>query len=176
MPGIKGIDKSQGISDELGNGKLNIMGNLHNIQSCTWMIILDIYTTMHPCISFSIIPREITSGITIFCALQFTCLGNGILFPRDCAYPDNLRGARIVCGHMSMQYDKHQKLPSRKTSNSSMVCTIVPGMSHHALHTCYSYTIAASGLRVAHEWLSFDRPRARSASGLSKLKPRVCNS
>ena len=35
--------------------------------------------------------------------------------------------------------------------------------------------MAARDLRVVHEWLSFDRPRGRSPSGLSKLKPRVCN-
>ena len=40
---------------------------------------------------------------------------------------------------------------------------------------CICYTMAARGLRVVHEWLSFDRPRGRSPSGLSKLKPRVCN-
>ena len=38
---------------------------------------------------------------------------------------------------------------------------------------CYSYTMAASGLRVIHEWLRFYRARGRSLSGLSKRKPRV---
>ena len=34
--------------------------------------------------------------------------------------------------------------------------------------------IAASGLFLSiHEWLSSDRARMRSLSGLSKLKPRV---
>ena len=37
----------------------------------------------------------------------------------------------------------------------------------------YSYMIAASGLRVIHEWLRFYRVRGRSPSGLSKRKPRV---
>ena len=37
----------------------------------------------------------------------------------------------------------------------------------------YSYMIAASGLWSIHEWLSSDRARGRSPSGLSKLKPRV---
>ena len=40
------------------------------------------------------------------------------------------------------------------------------------------YRMAARGLLVAHEWPvsgSFDRARGRSPSGLSKLKPRVCN-
>ena len=36
-----------------------------------------------------------------------------------------------------------------------------------------SYMIAASGLWSIHEWLSSDRARGRSPSGLSKLKPRV---
>ena len=44
-----------------------------------------------------------------------------------------------------------------------VACTIV----------CYSYMIAASGLWSIHEWLSSDRARGRSPSGLSKLKPRV---
>jgi len=39
---------------------------------------------------------------------------------------------------------------------------------------CYSYTIASSGLRGIHEWLSLRRARGRSPSGLRKLKPRVC--
>ena len=33
--------------------------------------------------------------------------------------------------------------------------------------------MAASGLRVIHEWLCFYRARGRSPSGLSKRKPRV---
>ena len=36
---------------------------------------------------------------------------------------------------------------------------------------CYSYTMAASGLRIIHEWLRFYRARGRSPSGLSQRKP-----
>ena len=45
--------------------------------------------------------------------------------------------------------------------------------THIHVYICYSYTMAASGLRVIHEWLRFYRARGRSPSGLLKRKPRV---
>ena len=48
-----------------------------------------------------------------------------------------------------------------------------PQLTRVKKHVRYSYMIAASGLWSIQEWLSSDRARGRSPSGLSKLKPRV---